>query len=123
MYTVVQGQVLSEQYSFLSVTATKTIKVDKTTCVDNLVLKPVSVLNNETGLNESDVIGVIEQDCTTIKVDKIIPEMKEKKKLGVVIPKNGQLTFRIDLTYRPNTIVDWIPEFEIDGVKFKQDKW
>lgn len=123
LYVVVQGKVLSEEYSFFEHVPTKTIKVDKTTCIDNLVLKPVSVLNNETGLNETDVVGIIEQDCNTIKVDNIIPEMKEKKELGVVIPKNGNLTFRIDLTYRPNTIVNWNPQLEIDGVKFKQEKW
>ena len=123
LYTLVQGEVLSEQYTFYEHIEEKTIKVDKTTCVDNLVLKPISVINNITGLNETDVIGVIEQDCETVKVDEIVSAKKEKKQLGVVIPKNGNLTFRIDLTYKPNTIFDWIPEYEIDGIKFKQINW
>lgn len=124
LYTVIRGEVLSEQYSFYSDVKEKIIKVDKTTCVDNYVLKTIIMTNNETGLNESVEQEINEPICTTKQVDEIKPEYKISTKLDkVIISKSGNLTMRIDLIYTPNTIVDWEPEFEIESVKFKQEKW
>lgn len=112
LYNIISGEVLSEQYSFYSDVKEKTIKVNKTICIDNYI---------PNGINNTLINIPI---CTVSEVDKVIPKHRNITKIDKVTIKKGEnLTLRIDLTYIPNTVFDWIPELYIEDVKIKQDKW
>lgn len=123
LFNVVKGRIISSKYSYDVVSDEKIIKEDQEVCVDNFANITVIEYNNVTEQNESINQEINTSECTIEKVDVIVPAKISKKDMGIVIvPKYEQLTLRIDLEYEPNTIVEWIPQFEVDGVTFKGDK-
>lgn len=123
LFNVMKGEVTSSKYSYDVVSDEKTIKEDQETCIDNFTNITVIEYNNVTEQNDSIEQEINTPICTIEKVDVIVPAKISKKDMGlVIVSKYEQITLRIDLEYEPNTIVEWIPQFEVDGIKFKGDK-